>query len=497
MKRKPPIVRSLLKSSKSAMMAAIEIHNKPQISYRYEIVVLLIINSWELVLKAYIYKNLKNIRLFNEDGTTKPFPECVACVFSNLGKEFIVFRENIDSLYEYRNKIAHFYEGILDPILFMLVKKNILFYCHFINTFFKIDLAHESNLYLLPIGFKPLYSPIDYLTKHSNAENRPILIAAFLDKIVRTSERLLKEGIEDSILADFNLNLINVNKIKNADIIVGLSSDPSKESRAIIINKKVKVVSASEEKNQPNILITRDKSKSSGVIMHEELSEELFSEINNVISVNKLLASTSEQFRFGEEVYFRIYAERGNVDNDKNVNLLMVRTTLNKFYAPGLYWFLRLDDKTCATLILEFVESMKFPFFRTFIRLILLLGENISNWFGNILNDKWGKHTQPPAYYWAFKEIQKAKRGEERRLLALRMTANQNIELTHEHKNIKLDELLRNTELASQYLSKTCFDVFEGFKEGKGIARDLDIIVYGKAVEEKAEKIAKEMGINK
>jgi hypothetical protein len=115
MKRRSPIALSLAKSSKSAMMAAIEIHNKPQISYRYEIVVLLLINAWELLLKAYIYKNLKAIRLFNDDGTTKPLPGCVACVFSNLGKDYLPVKENIELLYEYRNKIAHLYTGILDP----------------------------------------------------------------------------------------------------------------------------------------------------------------------------------------------------------------------------------------------------------------------------------------------------------------------------------------------------------------------------------------------
>ena len=112
MKRKYPIALNLAKSSNSAIMAAIEIHNKQQISYRYEIVVLLIINAWELLLKAYIYKELKNVKLFNADGTTKPFIDCVNCVFGNLGKKYFPTKENIQLLYQYRNKIAHFYTGI-------------------------------------------------------------------------------------------------------------------------------------------------------------------------------------------------------------------------------------------------------------------------------------------------------------------------------------------------------------------------------------------------
>lgn len=305
MQRKPPITKNLLQSSKAAILAAIEIHNKPQILYRYEIVVLLIINAWELVLKAYIYKNLKSVKLFNADGTTKPFPECVACVLSNLEKEYTVFKENIDSLYEFRNKIAHFYKGVLDPIMFMLVKKNILFYSRFMKQFFGVDLSQESNLYLLPIGFVPLYSPVDYLSKHSNLENYPILIRNFLDKIITTSQKLLEDGIDDSILADFSLSLQNVTKIKNADIVVGISPENNEGSRTITINKKMQLTS-SNNNNQTNILITRNKSESSGVIMHEELSENLFDEINNIIEANRLLSPTGDQFHFGEEVYYRI-----------------------------------------------------------------------------------------------------------------------------------------------------------------------------------------------
>ena len=56
MQRRPPIAKNLVRNSIAAIFAAIEIHNKPIFSYRYEVVVLLFINAWELLLKAYIYK---------------------------------------------------------------------------------------------------------------------------------------------------------------------------------------------------------------------------------------------------------------------------------------------------------------------------------------------------------------------------------------------------------------------------------------------------------
>ena len=190
MKRRSPIAKSLVKSSEAAMLAAIEIHNKPTICYRYEIVVLLIINAWELVLKGFIHNRLKKVKLFKNDGTSKPFPECVDCVFSNLGHDYTAIKENIEILYDYRNRIAHFYTGSLDPIIFMLVKKSVLFYTQFLIEFFKIDIANRSNLYLLPIGFKPLYTPVDYLSKHSASEKYPSIVRSFIDKILQVSENL-------------------------------------------------------------------------------------------------------------------------------------------------------------------------------------------------------------------------------------------------------------------------------------------------------------------
>lgn len=58
-----PLQDALLGNAKSAIFAAVEVHNKPIFPYRYEVSTLLIVNAWELVLKAYIAKKLKSVRL--------------------------------------------------------------------------------------------------------------------------------------------------------------------------------------------------------------------------------------------------------------------------------------------------------------------------------------------------------------------------------------------------------------------------------------------------
>lgn len=92
MKRKM-IQHNLLKNSISAYFAMIEIHNKPGISYRYETVTLLIINAWELVLKSFIRKYIKNRSIFTDDGHTISLDKALGYVSeiinSNSPKAFV------------------------------------------------------------------------------------------------------------------------------------------------------------------------------------------------------------------------------------------------------------------------------------------------------------------------------------------------------------------------------------------------------------------------
>lgn len=53
--------RKLAGNSTSAMMAAVEIYNKPRFAYRDEVSVIVMMNAWELLLKAIVSKAGKSI----------------------------------------------------------------------------------------------------------------------------------------------------------------------------------------------------------------------------------------------------------------------------------------------------------------------------------------------------------------------------------------------------------------------------------------------------
>lgn len=48
--------RRLAANSLSAMLAAIEVYNKPRMEYRDEVTVLMVVNAWELAMKAALRK---------------------------------------------------------------------------------------------------------------------------------------------------------------------------------------------------------------------------------------------------------------------------------------------------------------------------------------------------------------------------------------------------------------------------------------------------------
>jgi hypothetical protein len=229
------ITESLIENSKSAIIGCVELHNKPIFPYRYEVCSILAINGWELLLKAYIAQNNPEIKLINKENRSKPFEECVSFVSSKLGKSFKATEENLNRLYDYRCHIIHFYKDKMDTILYSLLHKTILFFNSFLKEHFNNDLTEQTNLMLLPIGFKPFASPVDFLSKKSEFSNSSIAVKKFIESIIHSTKELCELDIEEAILTGFNMAVINENRIKNADIIAGISAKES-EARLTITN---------------------------------------------------------------------------------------------------------------------------------------------------------------------------------------------------------------------------------------------------------------------
>lgn len=221
MARGKSITKLLLDSSLAAMLAGIEIHNKPNIAYRYPTANILIINAWELALKAYVYKYIGKKRIYDDDGVhtisiTKA-NDLVKNEITKTDKNYLSVYENIRELNEYRCSHVHFANVNLDPIIFMLMGKAVLNYNEFIKKYFNKDITSADNLIMLPIGFKLPFNPIEYLKQdYGDSQN------GFVNDVINTIRALDREKIQDSIVIGFNLYTASVKKIVNADIIAAI-----------------------------------------------------------------------------------------------------------------------------------------------------------------------------------------------------------------------------------------------------------------------------------
>jgi len=228
MAKRKMVQSNLVKNSIAAYFAAIEIHNKPNISYRYETVTLLMLNAWELILKAYIRKNIKHRSIFENEEHTISLDKALGYVTEDInGKvpnSFEAIRKNIEEIEVYRNGITHFYCDELEPYIFMLVARSALNYVEFLKYHFSKDIMEDDGLFIMPLGFKLPFRPEDFLSNNVAKYSGSPESVEFIRSIVKTIQDLDDAGIEDSIVLGFDIYFESVKKAKNSDILAAITS---------------------------------------------------------------------------------------------------------------------------------------------------------------------------------------------------------------------------------------------------------------------------------
>ncbi len=234
----------LLDKSVAAMLAAIEIYNKPSFFYREEAFSIMSINSWELLLKARILQldrnRLSSImeyerrqladgssseKLFRKKnrsnnyitiGLFKAHDNLINIYKDNMDPSI---RINLEAMVEVRDNGVHFInkEFDLKKKVHELGSANLKNYLNLVRIWFGRDLS-QYQIFLLPLAFIHGITPITGIT--SNKEERNIL------EYIKT----LESGLDDNPLKDFNLSIdvdINIRKVTNGTgMKVVLSREP-------------------------------------------------------------------------------------------------------------------------------------------------------------------------------------------------------------------------------------------------------------------------------
>ena len=191
----------LVDRAKSAMVAAVEIYNKPGFSYRVESFAILAINGWELLLKARwlaLHQNLKNSLYIYErrnQGGKKSKKSYIKRNRSRtpfthgldyLAKQLVNRKDldskawaNLEAMLEVRDCATHFYNpsAILQARLYEFSAACVKNFATAIREWFGHELT-EFDLHLMPLTFMDIPSNVEGLLLNADEKN----FLAYLDK---------------------------------------------------------------------------------------------------------------------------------------------------------------------------------------------------------------------------------------------------------------------------------------------------------------------------
>lgn len=257
--------RKLLDNSKQAMLAAIEIYNKPQFDYREEVFSILLVNAWELLLLGVLSKNRQRIfqpKKRDKDYQTWMFSESIGKVKSYFPAEmdYQAVAENLHLIREYRNKAAHYYnQEETAHCIYVLAQAAIKNYRDLVKAIFEQDIVNQINLVLLPLSFNEQPDFVEFF-KGVKKENR----SPFAQELFRVMEELEGASSDTSrLITQCTVKLESVKKISMADIVVGI--DNGNPAGTIIF-------APPQNPNKSHPLSRRevvDKVKSSGIVINE------------------------------------------------------------------------------------------------------------------------------------------------------------------------------------------------------------------------------------
>ncbi|MDD2578063.1 MAG: DUF3644 domain-containing protein [Candidatus Dojkabacteria bacterium] len=140
--------KALIKKSKDAMLAGIEIYNNPNITFKTEIFIVLSIISWTYLIHAYLKEKKVDYRYFHHNGKRKVFDKTSAgnykywSLFDCISGEFYDLnldkgtKANLEFLLGIRHEIEHQMTSRIDSAISARIQANCLDYNEYLKKWF-------------------------------------------------------------------------------------------------------------------------------------------------------------------------------------------------------------------------------------------------------------------------------------------------------------------------------------------------------------------------
>jgi hypothetical protein len=225
----------------AAMLAGIEIYNKPRFDYRDECFVILVIDAWELLLKALLSKQRNSIfykKRRHEPYRTLSWRDALnrAAPFFPKGLEHLPVAKNLELLATYRDNAVHFYNvEDFGSLIYALAQTSIVNFRDLLEKAFSIDLGEEITWQLLPLGLKPPIDPIVYISRSKSGTKGSAAVKEFISALASAAQEIEKTGADTGrLLTAFNVKLESTKKIESADVVVGVKK-PDESQEVLVV----------------------------------------------------------------------------------------------------------------------------------------------------------------------------------------------------------------------------------------------------------------------
>ena len=238
------LFENLVGNCQAAMMAAIEIYNKPVFQYRDECTVILLLNAWELLLKAILAKHGETIyypQKLNQPAKTLSWKDAFprAQVYFPSTVASLPTERNLDLLGSYRDKAIHFYnEKDMALVTYSLSQTSIVNFRDVLYGLFDIDIASQMNWHLLPLGTRPPIDVISFIQGRAQIDKASVT-SQYLAELSQATEEL-RSANEDTgrLLTVFNIKLESIKKIGDADAVVAVDNDSTQDHPLTVVRRQ-------------------------------------------------------------------------------------------------------------------------------------------------------------------------------------------------------------------------------------------------------------------
>ncbi len=243
----------MLNKSIEAFLMSIEIYNKPTIKYRLEGFSFFICNAWELLLKAKMLKDGKNIYYEDKPNRTISLNKCLDNIFTNE-KDYI--RKNLEIIINLRNTATHYIIKELDLIYLPFMQANVLNYSQKLYDFFNVDITEKiSSSFLTLVANQEQVNDEKILSTYGNN------IFNHYIKIKNETQNIINESQNDKLAIKVDMNIKIVKDTDKAQATFRIAKDGEEPIKIIKEIKDVNLIYCYTQKRVREIVVDRLKRK--------------------------------------------------------------------------------------------------------------------------------------------------------------------------------------------------------------------------------------------